>query len=123
MFCNQCGSSYDVRLCPARHMNLRTALACSECGSRDLSTPQPQLSLGPRIALWFAPILAGLLLILLSLVAFVGILNTIASGRQIPPSLAMGLLLLASLWFCYLHLAISFHGLFRTIWRKTKRDR
>jgi RNA polymerase subunit RPABC4/transcription elongation factor Spt4 len=41
-FCNFCGRSYDVKLCPRRHANPRTAEACSQCGSRDLSTPQPR---------------------------------------------------------------------------------
>jgi len=42
LFCNFCGCSYDVKLCPRRHANPRTAEACSQCGSRDLSTPQPR---------------------------------------------------------------------------------
>ena len=42
LFCNFCGRSYDVKLCPRRHVNPRTAEACSRCGSRDLSTPQPR---------------------------------------------------------------------------------
>jgi hypothetical protein len=41
LFCNYCGRSFDVKLCPRRHPNPRTAEACSQCGSRDLSTPQP----------------------------------------------------------------------------------
>ena len=42
LFCNTCGCSYDWKLCPRRHRNARTAEACSQCGSRDLSTPQPR---------------------------------------------------------------------------------
>src|SRR6202167_1008942 len=42
LFCNSCGYSYDVKLCPRRHRNPRSAQACSQCGSRDLSTPQPR---------------------------------------------------------------------------------
>lgn len=42
LFCNFCGRSYDVKLCPRRHVNSRTAEVCSQCGSRDLSTPQPR---------------------------------------------------------------------------------
>jgi hypothetical protein len=54
LFCNSCGRSYDVKLCPRRHVNPRTAEACSQCGSRDLSTPQP------RRPVWVPPL--GLLL-------------------------------------------------------------
>src|SRR5580704_8239158 len=42
LFCNYCGRSFDVKLCPRRHANPRTAEACSQCGSRDLSIPQPR---------------------------------------------------------------------------------
>src|SRR5580704_7366588 len=42
LFCNACGCSFDVKLCPRRHANPRTAEACSQCGTRDLSTPQPR---------------------------------------------------------------------------------
>jgi hypothetical protein len=42
LFCNFCGRSYDAKLCPRRHANPRTAEACSQCGSRELSTPQPR---------------------------------------------------------------------------------
>jgi RNA polymerase subunit RPABC4/transcription elongation factor Spt4 len=50
LFCNVCGSSYDWKLCPRRHKNPRTAEACSQCGSRDLSTPQP------RHPIWVTPL-------------------------------------------------------------------
>lgn len=41
-YCNHCGRTYGVRLCPRGHVNPRAAEACSECGSMDLSTPSPQ---------------------------------------------------------------------------------
>ncbi len=44
-FCSKCGRSYDVRLCPRMHRNSRYAKACSQCGSRELSEPQPRVSL------------------------------------------------------------------------------
>lgn len=46
LFCNSCGRSYDVKLCPKLHVNARIAEACSQCGSRDLSTPQPKIPVG-----------------------------------------------------------------------------
>jgi len=42
LFCNACGRSFDIKLCPRHHKNPRTAEACSQCGSRDLSIPQPR---------------------------------------------------------------------------------
>jgi len=43
LFCNFCARSYNVKLCPRKHSNPRKAEACSQCGSRDLSTPQPKV--------------------------------------------------------------------------------
>jgi RNA polymerase subunit RPABC4/transcription elongation factor Spt4 len=45
LFCNRCGSSYNVKLCSRLHVNPRAAKICSQCGSKDLSTPQPKASL------------------------------------------------------------------------------
>lgn len=47
-FCNKCGRSYDVRLCPKLHPNSVSATSCSECGSRELSTPQSAVSMLTR---------------------------------------------------------------------------
>jgi hypothetical protein len=41
-YCNFCGYSYGVRLCPRGHKNPRVAQACSECGSTELSTAAPK---------------------------------------------------------------------------------
>ncbi len=41
-YCNFCGRSYGVRLCPRGHKNPRAAECCSECGSPELSMPSPQ---------------------------------------------------------------------------------
>lgn len=46
LYCQFCGRSYGVKLCPRGHRNPRASNACSECGSRDLSTPHsPQSGL------------------------------------------------------------------------------
>lgn len=49
LFCNFCGRSYDLKLCPRLHVNPRHAEVCSQCGSRDFSTPQPKVSAGHRL--------------------------------------------------------------------------
>ncbi len=41
-YCNFCGRTYGVKLCPRGHKNPRIAECCSECGSMELSTPAPQ---------------------------------------------------------------------------------
>jgi len=45
LFCQSCGRTYDVKLCSRLHVNSRSAEVCSQCGSRDLSTPQPKVPL------------------------------------------------------------------------------
>ncbi len=45
LFCSKCGRSFDVRLCPRLHKNSRWAKACSQCGSHELSQPQPHVSI------------------------------------------------------------------------------
>lgn len=49
LFCNFCGKSYNIKLCPRLHVNPRRAEVCSQCGSRDLSTPQPRVPFWGRI--------------------------------------------------------------------------
>src|SRR5437764_1469406 len=83
MFCNFCGSSYNVKLCPSRHINPRSAEVCSQCGSRDLSTP------APRVPFWLAPLLfclsllPGFLLLLLSILFLLGFINALLTDQQL----------------------------------------
>lgn len=67
-FCSRCGSTYDVKLCPRMHVNPRAAVLCSQCGSRELSSPQPKLPIAVRL---IRTIHLGLLL-LLALVIYAG---------------------------------------------------
>ena len=70
LFCNFCGRSYNRKLCPRLHPNPRRAQACSQCGSRDLSTP------GPRLP-WWAPLLE------FALTSIPGSLLSVASGTTL----------------------------------------
>src|ERR1700738_624453 len=47
LFCNFCGRSYNIKLCPKLHVNPRNAEPCSHCGSRELSLPQPKVPFWP----------------------------------------------------------------------------
>ena len=98
LFCNFCGRSYDVKLCPSRHMNPRMAEACSRCGSRNLSLPQPRIPL-----LWRILAVAFLLVIGVCLAAFSSAFaievwkSLVASGALSGELVAHGLML-AVLW-------------------------
>jgi len=104
LFCNHCGRSYNVKLCPKLHPNPRRAEACSLCGSRNLSIPQNKLPL------WFKP-----LMLLLSVIPGIGLLviSILYLGyftyRLIsdPSSLLVPMLvgvLLGLIWLSWMHL-------------------
>src|SRR5579863_8699972 len=76
LFCSSCGRTYDVKLCPRLHPNPRSAEVCSRCGSRELSTPQPRVSIWWKIVEFLAQITFGSLLVYLTLAGFVAIVKT-----------------------------------------------
>src|SRR6266481_229697 len=103
LFCNWCGRSYSVRLCPRLHPNSRGAEACRMCGSRDLSTPHEKLPFWFRILLFLSGILPGLALFVLSLIYigyFLKRLVLAPSGLLIPMLLGLALGLA---WFLWMH--------------------
>src|SRR5260370_37595659 len=67
LFCNFCRRSYDIKLCHKLYVNPRDAEACSHCGSRELSTPQPKVPFWATILLFFLSLVPGLLLAIFSL--------------------------------------------------------
>jgi hypothetical protein len=97
LFCNFCGRSYDVKLCPRHHPNPRSAEACSQCGSRDLSTPQPKVPLWAPIVEFLLSLLPGLILAVLSVGAVALFIRAMVQQPQllvsaIPLLIAMGVL-------------------------------
>lgn len=123
LFCHSCGSTYDAKLCPARHINPRWATVCSACGSRDLSTP------APRVPFWLAPLLLlasllpGVLLAALLVLVVVAIIHQLLTDRQIQAQLLVVLIVLALLWWLYLQLPHFIRNMFRSLWRKPKKDK
>src|SRR6202171_6075055 len=102
LFCNHCGRSYDVKLCPRLHANPRAAELCSQCGSRDLSTPHSQARLWRRSIWHLLRYLPGIVLLLLTVIFALTVLRALI----VTPELLSGLfvrigawLVLAWLWF------------------------
>jgi hypothetical protein len=98
LFCNYCGRSYDVKLCPKLHANPRTAEACSQCGIRDLSIPQPTI---PILWLFLALLVQtvfALLLLSLSLPLVIAFLSDLARRSQITDRLFVGVFVVIILW-------------------------
>jgi hypothetical protein len=100
-FCNYCGRSYNVKLCPRMHPNARTAQACSRCGSRDLSQP------GPKVP-WWVPLLEvalqsipGVLLAIASFLAVVAVLEALIQNPHVLGALILPLIALGVLWWMW----------------------
>jgi hypothetical protein len=93
-YCQFCGRTYDVKLCPRRHENPRFAEVCSQCGSRELSTPQPKVPFLWRVAEFFARVMVGLLIAYVVLSFVYGMVTTPRTGDAL---MALGLLLSALL--------------------------
>ena len=123
LFCNFCGSTYEAKLCPARHINPRTAEVCAECGSRDLSSPAPHLSFWFRALLHLLALLPGVGLLAITVLFFGGVLNLILTNQQIQFQILLFGLLLGLLWWLYMHLPTFIKELLRTVWRRSKRNR
>lgn len=122
LYCNHCGRSYDVKLCPARHLNPRDAQACATCGSRELSVPQPRTSNAARFLSWMLGVVPGVLLLLLSVMVFVSVLGGLLAGEQplTGTVLALGLIL-GLLWLAYLHLPWFLKGAVRGLFAGHRR--
>ena len=104
LFCNFCGRSYDIKLCPSRHINPRAATVCSQCGSSELSTPGARVSLPARIALRLLRLLPGVLLLIVSLLFLLELLRAFLQNPVVQAQAVWLCLLLGFLWWLYLQL-------------------
>lgn len=123
VFCSHCGGSYDVRLCPRLHPNPRTALVCSQCGSRDLTEPQPRSPLSTRVLVRLLVRAPGIALLVLSVVLFVAFLEALLTNQAVQGQLFVLLLLLGLAWWAYTQLPGPVRGLLRRGWGVVKRAR
>lgn len=119
LFCNSCGRSYDVKLCPRRHVNPRSAEVCSQCGSRDLSTPQPKVPFYWKGLGFLLQLVSGILLVLLSLSAAIHLLTSPAGENAM---ILLGLLV-ALLWALWVMLPEWFRKLVHSLLKKRGRRR
>lgn len=119
LFCNSCGRSYDVKLCPRMHQNPRGAEVCSKCGSRELSTPQPKIPMSWRLLAILARLGLGLMLFYASLSLVIALVRTPEVQKAM---VALGVLL-AGLWWLWTKLPDWFQELIRALWkRKENKD-
>lgn len=122
LFCNHCGLTYDAKLCPSRHLNPRTAEVCSQCGSRDLSTPAPRPSVWLRPLVFVATFVPGAVLAVLWVLLALAVVQAIISSPETLPRLLAMALPLAILWLIYMQLPGFIRRLFRSTWQNRKKD-
>jgi hypothetical protein len=99
LFCNSCGRTYDIKLCSRLHANPRSAEVCSQCGTRDLSTPQPKVPIWTKAFELLLKILVFLLFLFLATVFLIALgKGILASPRGQMDLLILGILALALYW-------------------------
>ena len=109
-----------MKFCPRLHPNPRYAECCSECGSRELSTPQPRVSVWWKVLGFLLRVGFGIFLVVLSLEVVVALVQNQVVQNGI---LVLGLLLIA-LWAVWAMLPEWFRSLVHWLMkRKSSRER
>lgn len=93
-YCQKCGCTYDVKLCPRQHANPRGAEVCAQCGSKDMSKPQPRVPAILRLLAIMTRLVLGLLLFYATLALFIAL----AREKQVQQFFVCSGILLAVLW-------------------------
>lgn len=106
-YCQFCGRTYGVKLCPRAHKNPRNAEVCSQCGSRELSTPAPKQPLWIGIVAFGLSLLPGILLGLISILFVVGFLRTLLTNPRMLFSFVFLALALTVLWAMWTKLPLA----------------
>ena len=118
-FCSKCGRSYDVRLCPRMHRNSRFATACSQCGSRELSEAQPQVSVWWKVLEVLAKVGFAIILVLISLEVLIALLER----PQFQTGVFVIGVLLGLLWWMWAQLPECFRKFVWRLLRRKEHDR
>jgi hypothetical protein len=107
-----------MRLCPRGHENPRGSVACQECGSKDLSTPQPQRRLSARLLLASGSVILKTVLFFGSLLYLLALIHDVLRDPDtLLPDMLVGLAI-GLLWLAL----VSIEDMLRP-WRRRKRRR
>jgi hypothetical protein len=120
LYYNFCGRSCNVKLCPRAHVNPRSAEICSQCGSRDLSTPQPRVPLWVPVVEWLLSVVPGAFLAFASIALAVLVIREILRRPDMLFAAFMLFIALGILWWVWSQLPAWFRT---TIYRLLKRKR
>jgi hypothetical protein len=107
LFCQFCGRTYGVKLCPRLHKNPRSAQICSQCGSRDLSTPAPKQPFWISLAVFALSLVPGCLLVLLTLLALLAGFHVLLTNPRMLLAFSFLGLALAVLWAMWTRLPLA----------------
>jgi hypothetical protein len=118
LYCNYCGRSYDVKLCPRHHPNPRSADVCSQCGSRELSTPQPKVPVMWKLLAIIIRLGLGLFLFYVTL----SFLVAVAKTTEFQQGLVAFALLLIALWLVWSKLPDWLQDILRNLVKRKRRD-
>jgi ribosomal protein L40E len=122
LYCNSCGRSYNVKLCPRGHANPRSAEVCSQCGSRDLSTPQPRVPLHIRLLAVLLSLLPSILLALVSLLVAVLLIRELLANPEWFLALVPLVIAVAILAWIWSELPLWFRNLVRRLLHRKRKD-
>jgi hypothetical protein len=81
------------------------------------------------VPLWLKPLLLaasllpGIVLVLLLVLAALGVINEVLSNQAVQGQLLAAIVILALLWWLYLQLPHFIQNIFRSLWRKPKKDK
>jgi hypothetical protein len=99
LFCNFCGRSYDVKLCPKLHRNPRGTRVCSNCGSTELSTPQPRVPFWARIVLFLVTLIPGIVISIISIGLIIFFFDRFLFSRNVLVGFVATGFVLGPLWW------------------------
>jgi hypothetical protein len=119
LFCNTCGRSFNLKLCPRLHVNPRSAAVCSQCGSSDLSTPQPRVPWWSAPLLWLVTILPVAVLWVITAAFFLAFLYVLVSDQQLMMLFMLIGLLLGLVWYAYLQLPQVLRKGISKLWQRS----
>ena len=106
LFCLFCGASYDAKLCPRLHVNPRYAEVCSQCGSRDLSVPQPKVPFWGKILVALVTVLLWIVLLTFTFLLALVFLKQVFTSPNLLGDLIGIAFILALLWWIWMQIPL-----------------
>lgn len=121
LFCNSCGRSYNVKLCPRMHANPRNAQICSQCGSRDLSVPQPKMPFWAQMLELLLRVIPGAALGAVSVLTVGLFILAIFTRPNLLVPIIFLLIALGFLWWMWSQIPASFRRVIERLLTNRKR--